>query len=146
MDPSQGSSPGAAAAAGLATTSCPPGGEALRESLATVGREIGADRVYVFENIRDPDGRLWMNLVGEWLRAGVRGLFDQPGTKLHPYSPDFTRWIEVLGERDVLTGSVATLPEAERRVLAAEGTHSVIAIPIFLADGWWGFLAADDCA
>ena len=86
-----------------------------------------------------------MNLTSEWLRDGTRGLFDAPGTKLHPYSPDFTRWIEVLGDRQVLAGPVAQLPESERRVLASERTASIVAVPIFLADGWWGYLGADDC-
>ena len=114
-------------------------------AVAGVGLELGADRISVFENVRDADGRLWMNLAAEWRREGVRGVFDEPSTKLHPYSPDFTRWIEVLGDRQVLTGAVAELPEPERRVLASEGTASVVAVPIFLADGWWGYLAADDC-
>ncbi|HEX5937242.1 MAG TPA: EAL domain-containing protein [Actinomycetota bacterium] len=117
----------------------------LSERIADVGRELAADRVYVFENVRDTEGRLWMNLAAEWRGDGVRGLFDMPGTKLHPYSPDFTRWIEVLGDRQVLTGRVTELPEPERRVLASEGTTSILAVPIFLTDGWWGYLAADDC-
>ena len=45
----------------------------------------------------------------------------------------------------MLTGQVAQLPESERRVLAAERTTSFVAVPIFLADGWWGYLGADDC-
>jgi diguanylate cyclase (GGDEF)-like protein/PAS domain S-box-containing protein len=117
----------------------------LSGSLANVGGELGADRVYLFENIRDPDGRLWMNLTSEWRRNGVRGVFDDPGTKLHPYSPDFIRWIEVLGDHRVLSGVVAGLPEPERRVLAAEGTASIVAVPIVVDDGWWGYLGADDC-
>jgi diguanylate cyclase (GGDEF)-like protein/PAS domain S-box-containing protein len=145
MDAPQGSSQAADATADLGVASAATASSPLSESLANVGRELGADRVYVFENVRDPDGRLWMNLTSEWLRDGARGLFDAPGTKLHPYSPDFTRWIEVLGDRQVLAGQVAQLPESERRVLAAERTASIVAVPIFLADGWWGYLGADDC-
>jgi diguanylate cyclase (GGDEF)-like protein/PAS domain S-box-containing protein len=138
--------PGAAdRTADLDVSSAAPASSLLSESIANVGRELGADRVYVFENVRDPDGRLWMNLTTEWVREGIRELFEVPGTKLHPYSPDFTRWIEVLGGREVLAGPVARLPESERRVLSAEGTSSIAAVPIFLADGWWGYLAADDC-
>ncbi|HYY09114.1 MAG TPA: hypothetical protein VFA25_10980, partial [Actinomycetota bacterium] len=37
----------------------------LVDSLAEVGRELHLDRVYVFENVRDADGRLWMNLCLE---------------------------------------------------------------------------------
>ena len=145
MDAPQSSSKAADTAADLSVSSDATASSLLSESLANVGRELGADRVYVFENVRDPDGRLWMNLTSEWLRDGTRGLFDAPGTKLHPYSPDFTRWIEVLGDRQVLAGPVAQLPESERRVLAAERTASIVAVPIFLADGWWGYLGADDC-
>jgi diguanylate cyclase (GGDEF)-like protein/PAS domain S-box-containing protein len=145
MDLPQGSSPAADPTADLGVASAATASSLLSESLANLGRELGADRVYVFENVRDPDGRLWMNLTAEWLRDGIRGLFEAPGTKLHPYSPDFTRWIEVLGDRQVLAGPVAHLPESERRVLGAERTTSIVAVPIFLADGWWGYLGADDC-
>ena len=145
MDAPQGSSQAADATADLGLSSAATASSPLSESLANVGRELGADRVYIFENVRGPDGRLWMNLTVEWLRDGMRGLFDAPATKLHPYSPDFTRWIEVLGDRQVVTGQVSQLPESERRVLAAEWTTSIVAVPIFLADGWWGYLGADDC-
>ena len=145
MDAPQGSSKAADATADLGVSSAAMASSPLSESLANVGRELGADRVYIFENVRGPDGRLWMNLTSEWLRDGMRGLFDAPATKLHPYSPDFTRWIEVLGDRQVVTGQVSQLPESERRVLAAERTASIVAVPIFLADGWWGYLGADDC-
>jgi len=144
MDASQGSSSAAAPAVDPGVSSAVPH-HARPDALAAVGRELGADRVYLFENIRDADGRLWMNLTSEWRRDGVRGVFDDPRTTLHPYSPDFIRWIEVLGDHRVLTGTVANLPEPERRILAAEGTLSLIAVPIAVADGWWGFLGADDC-
>lgn len=145
MEVPQGSPQAADPTADLGVASAAAASSPLSESLGNVGKELGADRVYVFENVRDPDGRLWMNLTAEWLRDGVRGLFEVPGTKLHPYSPDFTRWIEVLGDRQVLAGPVAQLPELERRVLATERTASILAVPVFLEDGWWGFLAADDC-
>ena len=146
MDALQGTSFAADPAADLGVANAAPERGLLSDSLETVGRELGADRVYLFENIRDADGRLWMNLTSEWRRNGVRGIFDDPRTQLHPYSPDFIRWIEVLGDDRVLTGVVADLPEPERRILAAEGTASIVAVPITLADGWWGYLAADDCA
>ncbi|HET9671328.1 MAG TPA: hypothetical protein VFQ40_00595, partial [Actinomycetota bacterium] len=90
MDPRELPGPSLDAAADLVTASSAPPSASLSADLATLGRELGVDRVYVFENVRDPDGRLWMNLTAEWLRDGTRGLFDDPGTRLHPYSPDFT--------------------------------------------------------
>ena len=144
MDPAERSTPPVDAGA-VPVTSGSPAPETLAADLEMLGRRLGADRAYVFENVRDPDGRLWMNLSAEWLRKGTRGIFEDPGTKLHPYSPDFTRWIEVLGGGDVLAERVADLPEPERRVLAAEGTASIVAVPILLDQEWWGYLGVDAC-
>src|SRR4026207_1689822 len=127
MDALQGTSFAAdPAAADLGVANAAPERGLLSESLETVGRELGADRVYLFENIRDADGRLWMNLTSEWRRDGVRGGFDDPGTTPPPHSPASIRWIEVLGDHRVLTGTVANLPEPERRILSAEGTLSLV--------------------
>ncbi|MGH2679480.1 MAG: putative bifunctional diguanylate cyclase/phosphodiesterase [Actinomycetota bacterium] len=146
MDSPTGRSSAADPAAPLGASSAAPGpASLLSESLSNVGRELGADRVYVFENIRDADGRLWMNLTSEWRRNGVAPLFDDPSRTLHPYSPDFVRWIEVLGDHLALVGAVADLPAPERRILESEGTVSFAAVPIVPVDGWWGFLGADDC-
>jgi diguanylate cyclase (GGDEF)-like protein/PAS domain S-box-containing protein len=145
MDPAARPTPPGDTAADLATSGYLPAPTTLAEDLREAGELLGADRVYVFENIRDPDGRLWMNLTAEWLRGGIRGVFDDPATKLHPYSPDFTRWIEVLGGGGVLAGRVADLPEPERRTLAGEGTASFVAVPIVVEGDWWGYLGVDDC-
>ena len=128
MDVSQGSSSAAVRAVVPGVSSALSPLAQVSDALANVGRELGADRVALFENIRDPDGRLWMSLTLEWRRNGVRGIFDDPSTTLHPYSPDFIRWIEVLGDHRALNAPVTDLPESERRILAAEGTVSFVAV------------------
>jgi len=116
------------------------------EVLAELGGAAGADRAYVFRNQRDPRGRLWMDLRFEWLAEDVPHIFERPETHLHPYAPDFARWIEVLGEGGVIEGVVEDLPEeGERRVLAGEHVVSVLAVPITNGAEWWGFLGFDDC-
>src|SRR5919109_1459692 len=145
MDPAARPAPPVDTAADLVTSGSLPAPEALAADLREAGELLGADRAYVFENIRDPDGRLWMNLTAEWLREDTRGVFEDPATRLHPYSPDFRRWIEVLGSGGVLADRVADLPEPERRVLADEGTVSFVAVPILVDGDWWGYLGVDDC-
>src|SRR5262245_56859675 len=87
------------------------------EVLARLAVGLGVDRAHAFQNVRGPDGRLWMDLRFEWLRDGVGRIFHDPGSHLHPYAPDFARWIELLGSGDVVAGSVQDLPEAEQRIL-----------------------------
>jgi diguanylate cyclase (GGDEF)-like protein/PAS domain S-box-containing protein len=117
----------------------------IEEVLARLGAAADADRAYLYQNLRDPSGRLWMDLCAEWDAPGVRRIFDSPGNHLHPYAPDFSRWIEVLGGDDVLQGAVSLLPDPERGVLAAEGVVSLAVVPVRSRGEWWGFVGLDDC-
>ncbi|MGZ8652142.1 MAG: putative bifunctional diguanylate cyclase/phosphodiesterase [Actinomycetota bacterium] len=119
----------------------------IEEVLAHLGTAAAVSRVYLFQNTRGPDGRLWMDLRFEWEADGVRRVFDDPANHLHPYAPDFSRWMEVLGRRGEVCALVRGLPEGERRVLSGEGVGSVLAVPVFVGTDWWGFLGFDDaCA
>jgi diguanylate cyclase (GGDEF)-like protein/PAS domain S-box-containing protein len=115
----------------------------IDEVLAHLGTAAGVSRAYLFQNTRGPDGRLWMDLRFEWNADGVAQIFEDPANHLHPYAPDFSRWIEVLGHRGEVSGCVSELPDVERRVLAGEGVGSVLAVPVFLGSEWWGFLGFD---
>ena len=114
-------------------------------ALALLGEAAGADRSYVFQNRRGPDGRLWMQLAAEWNSAFATPIFEQPGNDLHPYYPDFTRWIDLMGSGGAVHAKVSDLPEDERRVLSREGVVSVVAVPVAAGDEWWGFIGLDDC-
>ncbi len=117
----------------------------LPSALAKVGTEVGADRCYLFENMRGPDGRLWMDLVAEWAAQSVASVFEDTRQHLHPYFPDFQGWIEVLGRGVEVVGLVDRMEEPTRSVLRAEGTASTWLIPIGEGDGWWGFVGFDLC-
>jgi len=119
--------------------------ERLEEVLAHLGAAAGADRLCCWQNVRDPAGRLWMDLCVEWDAPGVRKVFENPGNHLHPFAPDFARWIEILSRGGVVSGVVAELPVAERAVLGDEQVTSVLAVPVQCGGEWWGFLAFDDC-
>jgi diguanylate cyclase (GGDEF)-like protein/PAS domain S-box-containing protein len=114
------------------------------EVLAHLAEALGTDRAYVFQNVRGPDGRLWMDLRFEWVGQDTSRIFRDPGNHLHPYAPEFARWIELLGAGRVVAGVLEELPDAEQRVLAGEDVRAVLAIPVTVGDEWWGFLGFDD--
>ncbi len=115
----------------------------IDEVLAHLGTGVGVSRAYLFQNTREPDGRLWMDLRSEWDDLGVRQIFEDPTNHLHPYAPDFSRWIELLGQGDVVQGTLRELPEAERLVLETETVTSVLVVPVFAGPEWWGFIGLD---
>ena len=118
--------------------------EDMVEVLSHLGRAAAVDRAYAFQNVRGPDGRLWMDLRHEWVGDGVRRVFAEPGNHLHPYAPDFLRWIELLGDGQIVAATLAELTEPERAVLTGEDVEAVLAVPVFVGEEWWGFLGFDD--
>lgn len=119
--------------------------EEVGAALAAVGDALRGERCYLFQNLRGPDGRLWMDLCGQWTSPGVRGIFDIEGNHLHPYFPDFARWIDEMGEGRPIAGRVATMPGPERRMLEGEGTVATAQVPVTLEEEWWGFVGLDVC-
>ncbi len=115
----------------------------LGAALRAEAERIGADRCYVFENIRGEDGRLWMDLVAEWTAEGIRSLFESPESHLHPYFPDYQRWIDLLGGGEEVVGRVELMEEPVRSALLAEGTVCTWQVPIAAGDTWWGFVGMD---
>lgn len=120
-------------------------GEALPVVLARLGGALSAGRAFVFSNVRDQSGRLWMDLRGEWTAASTPPIFQEPANHLHPYAPDFARWIDLLGSNQVVEGRIDEMPAAERTVLAAEDVRSTVVAPIFVGSEWWGFVGIDAC-
>jgi diguanylate cyclase (GGDEF)-like protein/PAS domain S-box-containing protein len=117
----------------------------LQEVLAHLGAAAGADRAYLFQNVRNPQGRLWMDLRAEWDAPGIEPVFEDPDNHLHPYAPAFTRRIDQYWRGDVLAELVRDMPESERAVLEPEGVRSILSVPVFVHEEWWGYVGFDDC-
>jgi diguanylate cyclase (GGDEF)-like protein/PAS domain S-box-containing protein len=116
--------------------------QAVPEALAAAGAATGADRCFLFQNVRGSDGRLWMHLREEWLADGAPSILATGGNRTQPYFPSLARWIDVLGEGGIIVGAVDTFPPGERAELAAEGVAWTLTVPV-RAGEWWGFVGID---
>jgi diguanylate cyclase (GGDEF)-like protein/PAS domain S-box-containing protein len=108
-----------------------------------LGRAASVDRAFVFQNVRDPQGRLWMDKVAWWRSEGVPARLGTDDTHLHPYFPEFAGWIDPFQRGDTIAGPVAALPGGD--VLANDGTRVTLQVPLRCAGDWWGFIGFDDC-
>jgi signal transduction histidine kinase/CheY-like chemotaxis protein len=117
----------------------------LDTTLANLGQAVQADRVYIFENHTTPAGTLLTSQRAEWAAPGVAPQRDNPALQNVPLRPGFERWIKLLGQRQPVFGQVADFPPAEQALLAPQGILSVLVVPIFVTQDWWGFIGFDDC-
>lgn len=124
-------------------------GKSFDESALTVlhdlGKATGVDRVYIFENHTDIYGHVLTSQRYEWVADGVKPEIDNPDLQnLDLASSGFKRWVAILGSNDVLKGHVRDMPEAERKILEPQGILSLIIVPIFIGERWWGFIGFDE--
>ncbi|HXF37691.1 MAG TPA: PAS domain-containing protein [Actinomycetota bacterium] len=100
------------------------------EVLEGLGRAAGASRAAAVAVTREGD-EVRNEAAGTW-PAG-------PEDGLGPPDPT-PRWAEVLSGGGVIHGPVSALPDPERRRLEARGVGTVLAVPVFAGQAWWGFL------
>jgi PAS domain S-box-containing protein len=117
-----------------------------RESIDTALRLIGTatevDRISLFENHPHPDtGRPAFSRRFAW--CGKSAADAAPLQNLS-YDEQFSRWYELLRRGETIHGGADQLPESEAELLRLQGIVSILIIPIFLHDTFWGFAGLDD--
>ncbi len=118
--------------------------ESLDSVLERLGEAAEASRVYVFENHIDT-GILLTTMTREWAAEGIRPELDNPTLHDLPLARKFQRWVDTLSTGGVITGIVSEFPEVERRPLEQQDIRSILVVPVFVDDEWWGFLGFDEC-
>ncbi|HEX7464445.1 MAG TPA: PAS domain S-box protein, partial [Actinomycetota bacterium] len=120
--------------------------ECMKNVLARLGHAARMSRAYVYENFTAPDGVLQASRRFEWTSEGGA---PQLGNLVPPdlawEEERFARWKGVLRRDGVIAGRVSQLPEPERAALAAEDILSILVVPVFVGEKWWGFLGFNQC-
>jgi DNA-binding CsgD family transcriptional regulator len=115
----------------------------LHRALEIMGEAAEVDRVYIWEN-HTKDGELFASQTYEW-SAGAEPQQDKELVKNVSYKHDIPIWWEQLSSGSCINGLVSERPESERVILAAQGIISVLTVPIFFHEQFWGFVGFDDC-
>ena len=56
-----------------------------------------------------------------------------------------SRWLNQLQSGNPIFGEIGDFPASERKFLQAHGTQSVLIVPIFSGDQWWGVVIMERC-
>lgn len=116
------------------------------EVLATLGHAAKVSRAYIFSQETTVDNRCLATYRYEWTALGVSPQLPTPGlTGLDLAAAGFLRWTEELSHNRIIDGPVHTFPASEQPLLRQQDIQSLLVVPIFARDRWWGFLGFDDC-
>lgn len=119
----------------------------VNKVLKEIGESTNASRVYIFQNFKDNKGKPYISQIYEWVKETVHAEIDnQELVKIYFDEPVVKRWVDILSKRGYISGLVADLPDgAEKELLKSQDIVSILAVPIFMENEWWGFVGLDDC-
>jgi|GEM_PF-989662 len=105
-----------------------------------------ASRVYVFENSWREDDTRQTSQRFEWVIDGISAEMDNPELQNLSYPEvGFERWEGILAAEKLVHGAVRDFPQSERDVLDPQGIKSILIVPIYVGEEWWGFIGFDNC-
>lgn len=117
--------------------------KAMQEALQHLLVAADACRVYIFENFLDPDDGLCMRQLHEVCAPGVEPQIDNPLLQHVPYKEGFERWKKLLSKGKPVLGFVHSFPESEREILEDQDIKSILVLPIWTDNEWYGFVGFD---
>ncbi|MDA0674643.1 MAG: ATP-binding protein, partial [Cyanobacteria bacterium] len=119
---------------------------AVQSALAAIGPATDVDRIYIFENHPHPEtqqrasSQRW-----EWVAPGVVPEIDNPELQNLLYPEILPRWDATLSQDQPIVGLIRDFPATEQALLSPQGILSMLVVPIFIRDQFWGFTGFDDC-
>ena len=118
--------------------------ENIDEVLAQLAQATDVSRAYIFSNVIDESGALYMSRRHVWSAPGVP---EPPAnidvSHLGWQSSGLDRWVDLLSRGQILHGHVRDMPEREQALLSQAHILSMVIVPIFVAQQWWGYIGFD---
>ena len=118
----------------------------INKVLELIGKVTEASRVYVYKNFVEQDEE-YTSRIYEWAADGIMpAIGNLAVTKRHIASSGFERWVKVMKQdKNYISGFIRNFSLTEQKILEEHSIRSILALPIFVENKWWGFIGLDDC-
>ena len=117
----------------------------LNAVLSLIGDKTNVSRAYIFKVHYDGDKQL-ISQNNEWVADGITAEIKNPELKNMDMNSDHLLIVkERLSQKQSLLGKPEDFIEPLRSQLIKQSIKSLIIIPIFVKETWWGFVGFDDC-
>ena len=122
------------------------GHTSVQAALDALGSALRVDRSYIFEHHPHPQtGEMALSQRWEWVAEGVTPQRDNPELQNIPFAEILPSWYQTLSRGQTVVGLVKDLPAEEQAHLLPQGIVSILLVPIFIQDYFWGLIGFDDC-
>jgi signal transduction histidine kinase/ActR/RegA family two-component response regulator len=114
----------------------------LMEAMELMARCVDVDRMYIWKNRFY--GRI---LIYEQQYEWLKNKDDKKIPRAEPqysYKDTLPEWESRLSAGKYVNGPVSSIPEKEQKFFSAFGIRSILIIPVFLQENFWGVVTFDD--
>lgn len=118
---------------------------AINECLQIIGRSAEVDRAFLFANSYNDDSHTNVSSqMFEWTSAEGNSQINNPELQNISFE-SLQSFFEPLLKRKLLSGFSREFDPATKASLEAQNIKSILAIPIFVKNNFWGFVGFNDC-
>ena len=115
----------------------------LMKGMELLGQSTKTDRVQIWQN-EMRGGELHFVMRHEWLSDIGKEKGPVPVGWGYPYSKKL-RWLEMFLRGESINAPLSELPEDDQAFLNPYVIKTIVIIPLFLKNEFWGFFSLDDC-
>ncbi|GHS85599.1 hypothetical protein AGMMS49957_02000 [Synergistales bacterium] len=117
--------------------------ESLHKCMEMLARCVSADRVYIWNTRKQKNTLRYMQIV-EWVDSARRSPYTVPRGKFFSMN-GIQSWEDLFADGRCVNGPVSSFSREDRERLMPFHIMSVLAIPVFLQNSFWGFVSFEDC-
>ena len=117
--------------------------DSLYQSMKMLAEAVAVDRVHIWKN-HETDGELYCTKLYEWSKTA--DLQQDKEIKINiSYDKKLTGWKELLSSGKCVNVLVQNMPKESQGYLSPKGIISILSVPVFVEDKFWGHVGFDDC-
>jgi signal transduction histidine kinase/DNA-binding response OmpR family regulator len=115
--------------------------DSILKGMDIIGRSMGVDRIHVWRN-ELIDGDLCYVNVAKW--ENEIGVGQAPVVTMRRYAEN-PEWERKFQCNEYVNGPVSSLTPSEQKIMKNQGVESLLAIPLYMHNSFYGFFSFDDC-
>ena len=117
--------------------------DSYNQALAPIGQVSGANRVYLYEQQQASIDRWFGCQRAEWCGANIDFVAESAKCSLFPHQQFPQRWVKMLQQGQIVSGTVAAFPPEEQQILVVQGIKSILLLPLIANSEFFGFIGFD---
>ncbi len=113
--------------------------------LASLGNATRAWRVSIFENKNGVDEVPYAICRYQWVTTGQKSKVSPGDIQAFSFQEAGAEgWIQALASGEIIQGSTSNFSTDEGELLNGQVLRSLVVLPVFVEDRWWGFVRIDE--